>query len=257
MKKRIFTLFLALSLLLSLLALVGCNNKNEQPQNSDGENQEQTLTPDDMLTVLLTCTETQMLKYRAIYEETGYNPVVDASNYSEEEKVYKNVTINLLYAVGFDRYKTITREEFEKIQKYQNETGKQVIYPMGNLSDRAANARKMTSWDGEYNANIYYKTKLSGGKTVMVLTENGEIIPNYWKGEVGNPPDLAVPYNSLRIEGEEGIEQDGKNYHYYYGRRVEGGVEVRVFQYAYYQYLQATDPDSLTPVDQFFLELPK
>ena len=92
MKKRIFALFLALSLLLSLLVLIGCNDENEQPQNSDGENQEQMLTPDDMLTVLLTCTETQMLKYRAIYEETGYNPVVDASNYSEEEKVYKNVT---------------------------------------------------------------------------------------------------------------------------------------------------------------------
>lgn len=257
MKKRIFALFLALSLLLSLLVLIGCNDETAQPQNSDEENQEQTLTPDDMLTVLLTCTETQMLKYRAIYEETGYNPVVDASNYSEEEKVYKNVTINLLYAAGFGRYKTITLEEFEKIQKYQNETGKQVIYPLGLPFDREANARKMTTWDGEYNANIYYKTKLSGGKTVMVLTENGEIIPNYWKGEVGNPSDLALPYNSLRIEGEEGIEQDGKNYHYYYGWRVDGGVEVRVFQYAYYQYLQATDPDSLPPQDQFFSELPK
>ena len=257
MKKRIFALFLALSLLLSLLVLIGCNDETAQPQNSDEENQEQMLTPDDMFTVLSTCTETQMLKFRAIYEETGYNPVVDASNYSEEEKVYKNVTINLLYAVGFGRYKEITLEEFEKIQKYQNETGKQVIYPLGLPFDREAKKRKMTTWDGEYNANIYYKTKLSGGKTVMVLTENGEIIPNYWKGEVGNPSDLALPYNSLRIEGEEGVEQDGKNYHYYYGRRVEGGVEVRVFQYAYYQYLQATDPGSLTPVDQFFSELPK
>lgn len=265
MKKRIFALFLALSLLLSLLVLIGCNDETAQPQNSDEENQAQTSTeenqaqpspPDDMLTVLLTCTETQMLKYRAIYEETGYNPVVDASNYSEEEKVYKNVTINLLYAAGFGKYKTITLEEFEKIQKYQNETGKQVIYPLGLPFDRIDYERKMAKTDIN-NANIYYKTKTLGGKTVMVLTENGEIIPNYWKGEVGNPSDLALPYNSLRIEGEEGIEQDGKNYHYYYGWRVDGGVEVRVFQYAYYQYLQATNPDSLPPQDQFFLELPK
>ena len=43
-------------------------------------------------------------------------------------------------------------------------------------------------------------------------------------------------YNSLRIEGENGIEENGKQYFYAYGRKVDGGIEVRAEYYEYYIY---------------------
>jgi oligopeptide transport system permease protein len=43
-------------------------------------------------------------------------------------------------------------------------------------------------------------------------------------------------YNSTRIEGEEGIQENGKTYYYAYGRKVDGGIEVRAEYYEYYIY---------------------
>ena len=114
MKTKIISFCLAVTLLLSFLTLTGCKNRSKE------------------FVTLETCSEEQMLIYRAIYEETGFNPVVDASNYSAEEKVYTDVTVNFAYSVGFGRYLVLSLEEFEDIQRYQNETGKQVLYPIVN-----------------------------------------------------------------------------------------------------------------------------
>jgi oligopeptide transport system permease protein len=68
------------------------------------------------------------------------------------------------------------------------------------------------------------------------LDKEGNIIPNYWKYEAGSTSGLIAEYNSLRIEGEEGVEQNGKTYYYAYGRKVDGGIEVRAEYYEYYTY---------------------
>ena len=47
---------------------------------------------------------------------------------------------------------------------------------------------------------------------------------------------LIPEYNSLRIEGEDGVQKGGKQYYYAYGRNVDGGIEVRVEYYEYYIY---------------------
>ena len=227
MKTKIISFCLAVTLLLSFLTLTGCKNCSNE------------------FVTLETCSEEQMLIYRAIYEETGFNPVVDASNYSAEEKVYTDVTVNFAYSVGFGRYLVLSLEEFEDIQRYQNETGKQVLYPIVNPKCRMQNDTKNnTIAEADIqNANIYYLTEIIDNKTVPVFSADGNLIPNYWRYEAGQETGTMIEYNSLRIEGENGIQEDGKQYFYVYGRYFGSleTVEVRLFFYEYYQYLKSKD----------------
>ena len=157
---------------------------------------------------------------------------------SEDGKVF-TYRYDTYYGVGFGRYRLITKTEFEDIQRYQNETGRQVLYPTVEIKWRDdVNQRDNTiAPQDKDNANIYYKTKIEGGKTVMLYDEAGNIMPNYWALEVGTKSGTAAEYNSLRIEGDN-FEKDGKQYQYVYGRKVSGGmIEVRAEYYEYYTYL--------------------
>ena len=141
------------------------------------------------------------------------------------------------YGVGFGSYRLITKAEYEDIQRYQNETGRQVLYPTVESKWRDDNQRDNTiAPQDRDNADIYYKTKIEKGKTTIVYDENGDIIPNYWTLEVGKKSGLAADYNSLRIDGDN-FEENGKQYQYVYGRKVSGGmIEVRAEYYEYYTY---------------------
>lgn len=256
MGKRIVALLLALVSSFALFALSGCEKL--MPNNSNNEKEQaQTPTLAKGERILSECSEELMIKYRAIYQETGCNPVVDASNYydkvislsgtkNETKRVYTDVIINKYYATGCTYY-FLTLEEFENIQKYQNETGKQVIYPMVESSWRNTTFTEPQRNDG----NFYYSVNFRYGKAEAVLTPEGNVIPNYWKLEAGKTSVAAAEYNSLRIEGEDGFVEDGKQYYYVYGKKVESGVEVRLFCYAYYQYLKDTSPDPIPPEEEF------
>ncbi len=174
----------------------------------------------------------------ALALETGRDVIKNGEyEVSEDGKVY-TYRFDTYYGVGFGKYKYISEEEYLDIQRYQNETGRQVLYPLGDPYDRDKTGREMViARQDKDNANIYYKTKVEKGKTVMVYDENGMPIPNYWEHVVGKPSHLSVEYNSLRIEGEQGVEKNGKYYHYHYGRSVNGTVEVRANYYEYYTYL--------------------
>ena len=171
------------------------------------------------------------LKDLALAQETGrevikngeYEIADDGSTYTYRYDTY--------YGVGFGKYKIISPEEFNDIQRYQNETGKQVLYPVVKFADRP------TLEKNKYDANIYYKMENANVSSIRPKTDkDGNIIPNYWKYEASEFSSLMAEYNSLRIEGENGIEEDGKQYYYVYGRRVDGGIEVRAEYYEYYIY---------------------
>ncbi len=170
------------------------------------------------------------LKDYALSVETG-REVIKHGEYTvnaEGNYVYR---YNTYYGVGFGKYKTISQEEFNDIQRYQNETGRQVLYPVVKLKDRP------TLEKNKYDANIYYVTENPKASVIVPkLDENGMVIPNYWKYEAGDTSSLIPEYNSLRIEGENGITEDGKQYFYAYGRKVDGGIEVRAEYYEYYIY---------------------
>jgi oligopeptide transport system permease protein len=171
------------------------------------------------------------LKDKALAAETGrevikggeYTVSPDGSAYSYRYDTY--------YGVGFGKYKIISPAEFEAIQEYQNRTGKQVLYPVVKFADRP------TLEKNKYDANIYYKVENPAVSTLRPkLDAEGNIIPNYWKYEVSEDNGLIPEYNSLRIEGEDGIQENGKQYFYAYGRKVDGGIEVRAEYYEYYIY---------------------
>ncbi len=171
------------------------------------------------------------LKDYALASETGREVIKNGEYTVNEDGSNYRYRYNTYYGVGFGKYKTISRAEFEDIQRYQNETGKQVLYPVVKFSDRP------TVEKNKYDANIYYKVADQKAQTLRpLLDENGEIIPNYWRYEEGSPSALMAEYNSLRIEGEDGIYENGTRYYYAYGRLVDGGIEVRAEYYEYYIY---------------------
>ena len=160
---------------------------------------------------------------REIIKRGEYEVSEDGSTYSYRYDTYAGV--------GFGKYKTISVEEWNDIQRYQNETGRQVLYPIVKFKDRP------TLEKNKYDANIYYKVENVKASTLRPkLDKDGNIIPNYWKYEAADFSSLMAEYNSLRIEGENGIEEDGKQYYYVYGRMVDGGIEVRAEYYEYYIY---------------------
>ena len=172
------------------------------------------------------------LKDKALATETGrevikrgeYTISEDGTNYSYRYDTY--------YGVGFGKYKTISTEEYEDIQRYQNETGRQVLYPVVKFSDRP------TLEKNKYDANIYYKVVDRNASTLRPQTDsNGNIVTNYWEYKASEGiNNLMADYNSIRIEGENGVEKAGEQYYYVYGRKVDGGIEVRAEYYEYYTY---------------------
>ncbi len=170
------------------------------------------------------------LKDYALAVETG-REVIKHGEYTVSAEGNYNYRYDTYYGVGFGKYKTISLEEFNAIQEYQNKTGRQVLYPVVKLKDRP------TLEKNKYDANIYYVTENPKASVIVPkLDENGRIIPNYWKYEAGDESSLIPEYNSLRIEGENGVTEDGKQYFYSYGRKVDGGIEVRAEYYEYYIY---------------------
>ncbi len=174
------------------------------------------------------------IKDYALAQETGRDVIKEGKytlSQDEEGASIYTYRFDTYYGVGFGKYKTISLEEFNAIQEYQNETGRQVLYPIVKTSDRP------TMEKNKYDANIYYVMENPKASVIRPeLSEDGEIVPNYWKYEVGSQSGLIADYNSLRIEGEEGVEENGKRYHYAYGRKSDGGIEVRAEYYEYYTY---------------------
>ena len=170
------------------------------------------------------------LKDLALANETG-REVIKNGEYEISDDGNYTYRYDTYYGVGFGKYKIISPEEFNDIQRYQNETGRQVLYPVVKFSDRP------TLEKNKYDANIYYKVENASAATIRPkLDKDGQIIPNYWKYEASEFSSLMAEYNSLRIEGENGIEEDGNQYFYVYGRKVDGGIEVRAEYYEYYIY---------------------
>ncbi|MBE5787322.1 MAG: ABC transporter permease [Clostridiales bacterium] len=165
--------------------------------------------------------------WNGIALETGYNPVLEILDMQEKtiKQRGKNVTTrtykirnNNYYEFGIV-YGTFSYEEFERIQAWQNETGIQVIYPYVETKD----IKDITN-----NPNLWYKVKDSKGTADK--DKDGNFIPVYST----NKTIEGAPYNSLRIEGDDGS--------YIYSARKSGSVHCRVCYYNYYQYQNGIEP---------------
>ncbi len=171
--------------------------------------------------------KTSFLYYFAMGEETGHNAVKNQKyTYSEETGLY---TYRLdSYQKNGMIYKNFSREEYEALQQYQLDSGKQVIYPMVPVKSRPQ------AQQDSNDANYYFQTSGSN-KTQIVLDEEGKVIPVYETWPVKGERDNG--YHSLRIEGEDGfVNAEGETVWYSYARRTSSGVECRINYYEYYIY---------------------
>lgn len=119
---------------------------------------------------------------------------------------------------------TLSQEQYDDLQAWQNETGIQVIYPAiktKNVSD----------------ANIWYEANQKG---VATLDRNGNFVNVYkTSGNDGN-------YSSLRIAGDPGLEDAEAKDRYRYatvtGDSTSVSYKCRIFKYTYFQYRYGFEP---------------
>ncbi len=188
------------------------------------------------------------LKDLAIAQETGRDIIKNGEyTVSEDGKNYF-YRYDTYGGVGFGKYKIISREKYEAIQKYQLETGRQVLYPIVKSSDRPSHTKNV------YDASYWYVMQDRKAATLRPkLDDEGNLIPNYWKYDESNVSNVIAEYNSLRIEGEDGFVEDGVQKYYVYGAKVDGGIEVRAeYQELYiYEHTQELKDGITEPVFLF------
>lgn len=165
--------------------------------------------------------------YYYMGEETGHYAVKNQKYTIDDDKMY---TFRLdSYQKTGCVYLKISKEDYLLLQQYQNESGKQVIYPALRLSMKRMVDTYQIVTKGNVStdtaANYYYKFNTSTMQAQ--LDSKGNVIPDYKTHSVGQPSNDN--YDSLRIsgDGENGIE-------YEYARPIDSGYEVRVNYYEYY-----------------------
>ncbi len=170
--------------------------------------------------------KTTFTKYYAMGLETGYNAVKN-QDYEIEDGFYV-YRLDSVHSVGA-KYVSLTLEQYQALQSYQDEKGIQVIYPTVSLKNRPQ------TLTGKNDANYYFQTEAKNNKVSIVYDENGDIIPVYASYLAGEAND---EYTSvMRIEGADGfVDENGNKRYYSYARPVSTGYEVRVNYYEYYIY---------------------
>ena len=171
--------------------------------------------------------ENSLMYFSSIAEETGLDPLIGIVDETEtvtvdrgqetKTRTYK-LRVNKYYEVGAV-YRVMSVGEFENIQRFQNETGIQVILPFVNSSDTGATTR---------NANIRYK--VGDSKGTPIYGDDGKPISAYSTDRSLE----GAPYDSLRHKLDRGD--------LIYSVKKGGAVECRVCYYNYYIYKNGSAP---------------
>ncbi len=166
-------------------------------------------------------------EYYYMGEETGHYAIKN-QEYTIDENGKYSYRLDSYHKLGCI-YMNVSNSTYMDIQKYQNETGRQVLYPV-----IAPRKRPEFPQLKSVIANYYYEVEQKGSKKdreiVPVFDENGNLKLLYKTHGVGseNKPD---EYNSIRIKGDG---DDGKEYEY--ALRTDTDWQVRVNYYEYYIY---------------------
>lgn len=184
-------------------------------------------------------------RYRAMELERG-RPIMT-------ELIRENRTVDAFnvekvsYTVRVDSYTktktiatTITDADYKAIQKWQDETGKQVILPAINLK---------TGIDVSQVADIWYKVKndstLAGyNKMIAIKDDDGNFIPNY--KQTGDDEYTS----KMRIASDPYNEGDTENaYRYATPAGASGSWTVRLDPYNYFLYKYDFEPSFIFGTD--------
>lgn len=176
--------------------------------------------------------ETAYHYYRAIEEEIRRPVIMTEPIVTEEAYMGKNTK---LYAFRLDTYNAVgmkfvllTTAEYEDLQRYQEERGVLVIYPMTDPTLRPE------AEQDNGNANYWYMTRAgTGRKTQIVYDESGHLIPIY-QADTGQDHYTCAMY----------MEGDVKRYSY--AEKKDGDLwSVRVDYREYYIYRHAAAGDGV------------
>ena len=192
--------------------------------------------------------ELQLDALDAIGDETSYYPIIGEPSVTEIKEIYRGEErITYSYKARVNRYyekgvvfKVISYDEFEDIQRWQNDTGIQVIYPYVEQGDVYINKKENESFP-QRNSNIWYQCLDSRG--TAALDSDGKRIPAYSTDKAKE----GAEYNSLRIEGDDGS--------YIYSVSRSGSLEVRMCYYNYYRYMNGHAPAYAFGTDEFGRDL--
>ena len=144
----------------------------------------------------------------------------------KKESLSFSSRIDSYLEVGFF-YRSIPQSELAKIQEWEAQTGKRVMYPL--IEDN--------KWNVDVNdANYWYK---SNKGTPVSLDENGKAT------KLEYSQDLVLEDNYKR-------DADGNLVYYEYtggGTLETAQLKIRVLYYNYYQYLYGSTPDYILGTD--------
>ena len=168
--------------------------------------------------------QAQYNKYNAIGIETGLNPIAKVKDTWEEDgKTYYTLKVDTYYNLGM-RYMTVTPEQYQELQAWQDETKIQVIFP-------AVDTTKFAQQSFKNDANNWYELDKNGRP---VVDGEGNVIPLY---KTTGQDD----YNSIRIASDDGTYR----YALPAGSSTTPSWTIRVSQYNYFQYKYGFEPSFL------------
>ena len=173
----------------------------------------------------VTVNEADYNTMRALAQETGLDPVLEVYRAaytdptSSSKTTFYDLKVDNYYRMGM-AYLTLTPDEFESIQAWQDETGIQVIYPA--ITDTR-----------QSDANIWYEANRKG---VATLDDEGNFQPIY---KTTTPTDTI--YHSLRIAADNDPERP-LAYARVGGTSSAPSYVVRVCKYTYFQYRYGFEP---------------
>ncbi len=225
-----------------VVPIIAGNSYTAQPRDTKYLEYKQLLPKSSLLAPLgivdgasnKTLNEATYRYYQAIEKETG--DTVFLKHYGEPHTDPNSANKNTLYYdVRLDSYSgngmtyfSLTEAEFKDIQKWQNETGIQVIYPAVDTNAKDANGKLIIPTQFHSDANVYYVTDRVGSPAL----KNGEIQTLYLTGGIDDG------YDSLRIEGDDGSYRYAK----VGGSSTAKTYTVRAYKYTYFQYRYGFEP---------------
>ena len=159
--------------------------------------------------------------YNAMSKETGHDVITKVKKeYVASGRTVYDVRIDSYISNGFT-YMTLTETQYKDIQKWQNESGLQIIYPAVTINDN--------------DANIWFQAD-SKGAPVM---KNGQFMDIYRRS--GNDA-----YDSIRIDGDPGKTNPNAENRYRYavitGDSSSISYKCRIFTYNYFIYRYGFEP---------------
>ena len=200
-------------------------------------------------------TEDQYIKYKLQAKETGCDPIVKIL----DEYVSKDINgVKKMYKVRFDNYaninsftKQFTQEEYEALQKWQDENEMQIILPWVDYYDNKSDADFIKNSPVLFNnINVWYKCDNKGNPldadgNRLTIDNYKDVIPGY--RTYTSQGAVSDFYTSTRIAGDPGIDDPESPDRFKYCMR--GGSKklgytftVRINPYNYFIYKYGFEP---------------